>query len=63
MKTKTNEYKTKDAIQEAIEYGIDVTLIYERKKSSPTERIERHQQALEFVEELKKAGKKKHGEG
>lgn len=53
--------KPKDAIQEAIEYGIDVTLLYERIPLTPTERIERHQQVLEFVEELRRAGERKHG--
>jgi len=62
-KTRHKKYKTKNPIQDAIEYGIDVTLLYEREELSPTERMERHQQILEFVEELRKAGKKKHGEG
>ena len=53
--------KGKDAIQEAIDFGIDVTLLYERVLLTPTERVEKHQQMLEFVEELKKAGERKHG--
>ena len=52
--------KGKDAIQEAIDFGIDVTLLYERVLLTPTERVERHQQMLEFGEELKKAGERKH---
>ncbi|MDI6736321.1 MAG: hypothetical protein QME42_09070 [bacterium] len=55
------EYKNKDAIQEAIDYGLDVTLLYERVTLTPTERIERHQQSLEFAEELKRAGERKYG--
>lgn len=61
VKEEIYEYKTRDAIQEAIDFGIDVTLLYERVPLSPTERIERHQQMLEFVEELRKAGERKHG--
>ncbi|MBI3599846.1 MAG: hypothetical protein HY097_04290 [Nitrospinae bacterium] len=59
-KARQKKYKAKNPIQDAIEYGIDVTLLYEREDLSPTERIERHQQALEFVEELRRAGKNKH---
>lgn len=58
-KTKHKKYKVKNPIQDAIKYGIDVTLLYEREELSPTERIENHQQILEFVEELKRAGKNK----
>lgn len=61
VKEPTSNYKPKDPIQEAIDFGIDVTLLYERVKLSPTERIERHQQMLEFAEELKRARKKKYG--
>jgi hypothetical protein len=50
-----------DSIQKAIEFGIDVSLLYERLKLTFTERIEKHQQIIEFVEELKRAGAKKHG--
>ena len=62
MKTKKKiKRKRKTAIQKAIDFGIDVTLLYERAKLTPTERVERHEQMLEFVEELRKAGKKKYG--
>lgn len=53
--------KPKDAIQSAIEYGIDVTLLYETLSQTPTERIEHHQGFLEDIEELRKAGERKHG--
>jgi len=35
------EDKTKDAIQETIDYGLDVNLLYERLTLSPTERKNR----------------------
>ena len=49
-----NKNKTKNAIQEAIDFGIDVTLLYEGLKLSPTERMETHRQMLEFLEEARK---------
>lgn len=55
-----NTKQTKDAIQEAIEYGIDVTLLYETLSLTPTERVEWHQRLLEAAEELRKAGERKH---
>jgi len=48
------------ALQSALEEGIDISLLYERLSWSPTERIERHQRALEFAERLREAGKRKH---
>ncbi|MEK6589695.1 MAG: hypothetical protein AABZ11_03365 [Nitrospinota bacterium] len=63
MDTKLKDKSKKDAVQEAIDFGIDVTLLYERIPLSPTERVERHQQVLEFVEELKRARQRKYGKG
>jgi len=54
--------KKTDSIKEAIDFGIDVTLLYERLKLTPTERIEKHEQMLEFIEELRRAGKEKYDE-
>ena len=54
--------KTKNAIQEAIEYGIDVTLLYETLKLTPTERMKRHDTFLQEIAELRKAGEKKRAE-
>jgi hypothetical protein len=54
--------KHKTSIQKAIDFGIDVTLIYERLKLTPTERLKKHEQALEFAEELKRAGQKNRGQ-
>jgi hypothetical protein len=48
------------AIQEAIDYGIDVTLLYEALSRTPTERIECNLRMLEAAEELRKAGQRKH---
>ncbi|MEW6557072.1 MAG: hypothetical protein AB1349_06935 [Elusimicrobiota bacterium] len=53
--------KTKSAIQSAIDYGIDVSLLYESVSLTPTQRIQKNQEMLEVAEELKKAGEKKHG--
>jgi hypothetical protein len=47
------------ALQRAVEEGIDVSLLYERLSWSPTERIERHRQAIEFAKKLREAGKRK----
>ena len=46
------------ALKEAQEHGIDLTLLYERLSWTPTERIEKHLQMLEFADELRKAGEK-----
>ena len=54
METKTPQ---KDAIQEAIDYGIDVTLLYAALKRTPTERLENLQRWIEFADELEKAKK------
>ena len=60
LKNKTNyEYKTKDAIQQAIDFGIDVTLLYETLSLTPTERLEKHDKFLEEIAELRKAGQKR----
>ncbi|MGK5086006.1 hypothetical protein WDW86_00465 [Bdellovibrionota bacterium FG-2] len=45
-----------DAITDAIAYGIDVSLLDVNLDLSPQERIERHESALELVNELRKAG-------
>jgi hypothetical protein len=49
-----------DAIQKAIKYGIDVTLLYKTLSQTPTERIEFNLKMLEVAEELRKAGERKH---
>jgi hypothetical protein len=42
-------------IQAAIDYGIDVTMLIDNMHRSPSERIRRHQAALEIFEKLHKA--------
>lgn len=44
------------AILEAIEYGIDITLLESCLDCSYQERLERHESALMLATELKKAG-------
>lgn len=41
--------------------GVDLTLLWENLKRTPTERIENHQEMLALVEEVQRAGKKNHG--
>ncbi|MEW6202170.1 MAG: hypothetical protein AB1546_09355 [bacterium] len=47
-----------DVLEKAKEYGIDLTLLYENLSLTPTERIEKLKNTLEFVEELRKPGSK-----
>lgn len=49
------------ALKNAQEYGIDLTLLFERLRWTPTERIARHSQTLEFADELRKAGEEQRG--
>lgn len=51
--------KPKDAIQVAIEYGMDITLLYENLTRTPTQRIENFVRWLEFADELRRAKQKK----
>lgn len=55
-RTKANKRQT-DAIQAAIDYGIDVSMLIENLKRTPAERIKRHQIALNTIEKLRKAKK------
>lgn len=45
-----------DAIQRALEYGVDITLLTENLKRTPAERIENFQRWLAFAEEIRRAG-------
>jgi len=47
--------KRKDDIQKAIDFGVDVQMLKDNLKRSVSERIKRHQQALDFLNILKKA--------
>ncbi len=44
-----------DAIREAVEYGIDISLLRANLALTPAERLRRHQIALNTVEMLRKA--------
>ena len=44
-----------DAVQAAIDYGIDVSMLIDNLSRSCTERIMRHQIALNTAEKLRKA--------
>ncbi|MBI3585465.1 MAG: hypothetical protein HY096_16140 [Nitrospinae bacterium] len=59
-KVQHKKYKVKNPIQDAIEYGIDVTLLYESLSLTPTERLENNLNLLKAAEELRKAGERKH---
>jgi len=49
--------KTKDDIQKAIDYGIDIQMLKDNLKRSVGERIKRHQAALKLVRLFQKAKK------
>jgi uncharacterized alkaline shock family protein YloU len=46
-----------DPIQTAVDYGVDVSVLVDNLQRSITERIRRHQMALDTVEKLRKATK------
>jgi hypothetical protein len=47
--------ETPDAIREAVEYGIDISLLRANLALSPAERMHRYQIALDTAEMLRKA--------
>jgi len=49
--------KQQPEIQRAIDYGIDIQMLKDNLKRSATERIERHQAALNLVRLFQKAKK------
>ena len=49
------ELSQTDPIQAAIDYGIDVSMLVDNLQRSVTERIRRHQIALNTVQKLRKA--------
>jgi hypothetical protein len=49
------KYKKAAEIQAAVEYGIDVTMLVDNIGRSYSERIKRHQIALNTIEKLKEA--------
>lgn len=50
-----NNRRQRDEIQAAIDYGIDVSMLIQNMARSYTERIIRHQIALNTAEKLQKA--------
>lgn len=48
--------ETSSAVAEAIEFGIDISLLESTLTCSYQERLERHESALTLVLELKRAG-------
>ncbi len=48
-RSKSEKVEEPDAIQHAIEYGVDITLLKENLKLTPTERLKRAQYALESL--------------
>ena len=54
-RTANNTYPQAPEIQAAIDYGIDVSILIDNINRSCTERIRRHQIALNTAEKLRKA--------
>ncbi len=52
---RTGKKRPRDAIQKAIDYGIDVSALRDNLARTPAERLRRHQIALNTVEMLQKA--------
>lgn len=50
-------FEQTDPIKAAIDYGIDVAMLVDNLRRSVTERIRRHQIALNTAEKLRKAKK------
>ena len=44
-----------DELQAAIDYGIDIAILIDNIERNPTDRIRRHQMALNTAEKLRKA--------
>ena len=52
---KPQEKSQPEAIREAVEYGIDVSMLWANLALTPAERLRRHQIALNTAEMLQKA--------
>lgn len=50
-----HETSIEQAIETAREFGVDISLLRERLRLSPTERLQRHEAALELSMQLRKA--------
>ena len=44
-----------ELLKEIVEFGIDITLLQENLRLTPTERLEQLMRMIEFAEELKQA--------
>jgi hypothetical protein len=54
-KQRSTNFRQASEVRAAIDYGIDVSMLIENLKRTPSERIKRHQIALETAEQLRKA--------
>ncbi len=48
-----------DPIERAVWYGVDLTLLKENLRRTPTERLERHEHALVAAEAIRKAARER----
>lgn len=58
MENRLQEPCNRPALKQAIEYGIDVTLLIENLRYTPTERLRRHQAVLESIVALREEVRK-----
>ncbi len=45
-----------DAIQRAIEYGVDISLLIENLMLTPTQRIQKMERTIAYLEEYRRVG-------
>lgn len=50
-----DKQKNKSAIEQAREYGIDISLLEENLKKTPTERLLHLQETMKFFDEVRRA--------
>lgn len=50
-----------EVLRRAEEYGIDLSLLRENLRLTPTERLRRHEEALELLNAFRRAGEKVNG--
>jgi len=54
----TQRRRRKSAVDRAIEFGVDITLLEQNLKLTPTERIEQLERYVVFLEEVRRAGER-----
>jgi hypothetical protein len=54
-RTRMEEWTTREILSWAEQDGVDLSMLRERLRLTPTERLQRHQAALELVEAIKQA--------